>query len=94
MENVIKAVPAVQTFLIVLKEELSPGDLVFFGANLVRHVGIPARGWWSFRPYTGEGRFVHAPQTGELVRVDLLSERKDYLGARRITDFVELEIVN
>lgn len=58
----------------ISKEELMPADLVFFGSKFVRHVGI----------YVGEGRFIHAPQTGKSVRIDLLSQRKDYLGARRI----------
>jgi uncharacterized protein with LGFP repeats len=37
---------------------LVPGDLVFFGADF-GHVGI----------YLGDGRYVHAPHTGDVVRV-------------------------
>lgn len=42
---------------------LAPGDLVFFGQRgRVNHVGI----------YVGEGRFVHAPNSGGTVRLDAL----------------------
>ncbi|MEW6189554.1 MAG: NlpC/P60 family protein [Actinomycetota bacterium] len=53
-------------------EELQPGDVVFFG-NPVHHVGI----------YIGAGYFVHAPKTGDVIRITRLSERLDYAGARR-----------
>lgn len=54
-------------------EDLQPGDCVFFG-NPVHHVGI----------YAGGGYFIHAPRTGDFVRLTLLSERtKTYNGARR-----------
>jgi hypothetical protein len=55
---------------------LAPGDLVFFGhgGGDPWHVGI----------YVGHGRYIHAPQSGERVRVARLSSRRDYLGARRI----------
>lgn len=63
----------------VKRDELQPGDLVFF--NTMRrpftHVGI----------YLGEDRFVHAPSTGGLVRTESLNERywvKRWDGARRI----------
>ena len=60
---------------------LAPGDLVFFGRNgdagRVHHVGI----------YVGDGNFVHAPQTGDVVKVSSLTERiaerGDYVGASR-----------
>ncbi len=59
--------------------ELQPGDLVFF--NTLRrdysHVGI----------YLGEARFIHAPATGGVVRIeDLRAEywTRRYNGARRI----------
>jgi cell wall-associated NlpC family hydrolase len=62
------------------KDELKPGDLVFF--NTVRrraysHVGI----------YMGDGQFIHAPARGESVRIDSLSEtywQKHFEGARRV----------
>jgi cell wall-associated NlpC family hydrolase len=59
------------------KDLLEPGDLVFFGyegdANRIHHVGI----------YAGGGSFIHAPQSGDVVRVTSLSERSDYVGACR-----------
>jgi len=56
----------------VSKENLRPGDLVFFGSP-IHHVGI----------YIGDGYFVHAPRTGDVVRITPLSDRGDYAGARR-----------
>ncbi len=46
----------------VKKEELRPGDLVFFNTmrRAFSHVGI----------YVGEGKFIHAPRPGGEVRVD------------------------
>ena len=47
----------------VKRSQLASGDLVFFGARgRVNHVGI----------YVGEGRFVHAPNSGGTVRLDEL----------------------
>ncbi|WP_018505292.1 C40 family peptidase [Parafrankia discariae] len=43
----------------VTRNELIPGDLVFFGADLY-HVGI----------YIGSGQMIHAPRTGEVVRIE------------------------
>ncbi len=48
-----------------------PGDLVFF--NNLNHVGI----------YIGNGYFIHAPRTGDYVKISSLAERRDYMGARR-----------
>lgn len=50
----------------------APGDLVFF--NGLQHVGI----------YIGGGRFVDAPHTGSVVRIDSLSSFGGYDGARRV----------
>jgi cell wall-associated NlpC family hydrolase len=50
----------------------APGDLVFF--NGLGHVGI----------YIGGGRFVNAPHTGSVVRIDSLSRFGSYDGARRV----------
>jgi peptidoglycan DL-endopeptidase CwlO len=50
----------------------APGDLVFF--NSLGHVGI----------YIGGGRFVDAPHTGSVVRIDSLSSFGGYDGARRV----------
>ena len=62
-----------------VRDELQPGDLVFFAVNSRRasHVGIIVDG----------DRFVHAPATGQSVRVDSLSApywRRRYAAARRI----------
>ncbi|MDO9556621.1 MAG: NlpC/P60 family protein [Coriobacteriia bacterium] len=51
---------------------LQPGDVVFFGSP-VHHVGI----------YVGGGYFVHAPSTGDFIKLSKLAERSDYAGARR-----------
>lgn len=51
---------------------LQPGDLVFFGSP-VHHVGM----------YIGGGYFVHAPHTGDFVKVSRLADRADFVGARR-----------
>lgn len=63
----------------VARGELAPGDLVFFrfsGAR-ISHVGI----------YAGEGRFIHAPQTGrtvELKRLDDAYYSRHFAGAGRL----------
>lgn len=51
---------------------LEPGDVVFFGSP-VYHVGM----------YVGSGYFLHAPRTGDFVKLSKLADRKDYAGARR-----------
>ena len=60
--------------------ELQPGDLIFFGSDgLVSHVGI----------YVGEGRFIHAPRTGSVVRLEQIDTPYwlgRYSGARRVID--------
>ena len=54
-------------------DQLAPGDLVFFSG--LGHVGI----------YIGGGQFVHAPHTGDVVRISSLGERAgSYVGARRL----------
>jgi len=65
------------------RSELQPGDLVFF--NTLRmpfsHVGI----------YVGEGRFIHAPKEGAVVRTESLQARywtARFDGARRIVPTV------
>jgi cell wall-associated NlpC family hydrolase len=58
----------------VSRDALQPGDLVFF--NGASHVGI----------YIGGGQFIHAPHTGDVVKVSSLSEAgyaSGYDGARR-----------
>jgi len=57
----------------VPRDELQPGDLVFFDG--LDHVGI----------YIGGGQMVHAPQTGDVVKITAISDFGDrYVGARRI----------
>jgi cell wall-associated NlpC family hydrolase len=57
----------------VSKANLEPGDLVFFGRSTIHHVGI----------YVGNGNYVHAPSTGDVVKVSSLGARSDYVGACR-----------
>ena len=57
----------------VSKSQLEPGDLVFFYAG-IGHVAM----------YIGHGLVVHAPHTGDVVRIAPLAEFGDaYQGARR-----------
>lgn len=64
----------------VRRDELQPGDLVFFARTYKRgisHVGI----------YIGDGLFVHAASTGRRVRVDQLDATyyaTRFAGGRRI----------
>jgi cell wall-associated NlpC family hydrolase len=61
------------------REELEPGDLVFFDADLLRgpqHEGI----------YIGGGRFIHAPHSGDVVKISSLNEPRygfSFVGAVR-----------
>ena len=59
----------------VSQGDLQPGDLVFF--NGLGHAGI----------YVGGGSFIHAPHTGDVVKISSLSDSwyaQTYMGARRI----------
>jgi len=56
----------------VAYSDLEPGDLVFFSG--LGHVGI----------YIGGGQFIHAPHTGDVVKISSLSEHGGYVGARRL----------
>jgi cell wall-associated NlpC family hydrolase len=56
----------------VSRANLRPGDLVFFGRSRIHHVGI----------YVGGNRYIHAPHTGDVVRISSL-DRADYVGACR-----------
>lgn len=62
----------------VNRDELRPGDLVFFEQNgYIHHVGI----------YAGNGMMIHAPHTGDVVRyqsIDTDYYRSEYAGARRV----------
>jgi cell wall-associated NlpC family hydrolase len=59
----------------VSRDQLQPGDLVFFSG--LGHMGI----------YIGGDQFVHAPHTGDVVKISSMSESwyaSGYVGARRI----------
>jgi peptidoglycan DL-endopeptidase CwlO len=58
----------------VSRDQLQPGDLVFFDG--LGHVGI----------YVGGGSFIHAPHSGDVVKISSLSGwyASTYVGARRI----------
>ena len=64
----------------VAKSDLQAGDLVFFAgtsASGISHVGI----------YVGDGKFIHSPHTGDVVKYSDLSSgyyANHYYGARRI----------
>ncbi len=53
--------------------DLAPGDLVF--SNGLGHMGM----------YIGNDQFVHAPHTGDVVKISQLSTYGGYLGAVRIS---------
>lgn len=56
----------------VSRNELRPGDLIFFYSD-IHHMGM----------YLGDGKFIHAPHTGDRVRVAELSTRP-FAGAVRV----------
>lgn len=72
----------------VARDELQPGDLVFFNTlqRAFSHVAI----------YIGEGRFVHAPARNGKVRVEGIADRywaSRFNGARRLLDAAPLNAV-
>ncbi|WP_127360002.1 bifunctional lytic transglycosylase/C40 family peptidase [Actinacidiphila soli] len=61
------------------RDQLAPGDLVFFAYDLndpttIHHVGI----------YVGGGYMINAPHTGAVIRFDHI-DSADYIGATRVT---------
>lgn len=59
----------------VSKSELQPGDLVFFRG--LGHMGM----------YIGGGNFIHAPRTGDVVKISSIYEPyrvRNWVGARRV----------
>ena len=58
----------------VSRSQLQPGDLVFFDG--LSHVGI----------YIGNNQFIHAPHTGDVVKVSSITGwyAQTYVGARRL----------
>jgi cell wall-associated NlpC family hydrolase len=68
----------------VKKDELQPGDLVFFNTlkSAFSHVGI----------YVGDNKFVHAPRTGGAVRVESMQTSywaSRFDGAQRLENEAE-----
>jgi cell wall-associated NlpC family hydrolase len=67
----------------VSKGDLQPGDLVYFKGTTgnpseVSHIGM----------YVGDGKFIHAPKTGDVVKISNLNDsyyQEHWGGARRIT---------
>ncbi|MFJ9906984.1 NlpC/P60 family protein [Streptomyces sp. NPDC101152] len=62
------------------RNELLPGDLVFFSTDLtdsraIHHVGI----------YVGGGYMIDAPRTGAVIRFDPI-DTSEYFGATRVTE--------
>jgi cell wall-associated NlpC family hydrolase len=59
----------------VSRDDLQPADLVFF--NGLSHMGM----------YVGGGQFIHAPHTGDVVKISSLYDSwysSTYVGARRV----------
>ena len=59
----------------VSRDQLQPGDLVFFRG--LGHMGV----------YIGGGNMIHAPRTGDVVKISSLSESyyvANWVGARRV----------
>jgi hypothetical protein len=68
-----------QAAMVVDRQDLQPGDLVFFNTlgHRFSHVGI----------YIGEGRFVHSPRSGAHIRLESLQGsywQRRFTGARRV----------
>jgi cell wall-associated NlpC family hydrolase len=57
----------------IAQGDLQPGDLVFFYSP-VSHVGI----------YIGDGQMVHAPSSGDVVKVTDLAAMGSFSGASRL----------
>src|SRR5436190_1039637 len=63
----------------VPRDQLEPGDLIFFHAN---SIGVPQHEGM----YIGNGSFIHAPHTGDVVKISSLFETRyamAYVGAVR-----------
>ena len=73
----------------IKKDELQPGDLVFFNTlrTAFSHVGI----------YMGDNKFIHAPSSGKTVRVESMKDgywAKRFNGAQRLDKEVEKTAVS
>ena len=61
------------------RDQLQPGDIVFFkdSSGYVHHEGL----------YLGGGKFLHAPHTGDVVKISSLDEpyyAGQFAGGRRV----------
>ncbi|MES2500333.1 MAG: C40 family peptidase [Pseudomonadota bacterium] len=73
----------------IKKDELQPGDLVFFNTlkSAFSHVGI----------YVGDNKFIHAPSAGKVVRVESMKSgywASRFNGAQRLDTEVEKSAAN
>lgn len=74
-----RAVDQARATEVIDREELKPGDLVFFNTmrRAFSHVGI----------YVGDGQFIHSPRAGKSVNVEDMRSaywQKRFNGARRV----------
>jgi cell wall-associated NlpC family hydrolase len=74
-----RAVDQARATEVIERDELKPGDLVFFNTmrRTFSHVGI----------YVGDGKFIHAPRAGKAVNIDDMRSaywQKRFNGARRV----------
>ena len=74
-----RAVDQARATEVIDREELKPGDLVFFNTmrRAFSHVGI----------YVGDGKFIHSPRAGKAVNVEDMRSaywQKRFNGARRV----------
>ena len=74
-----RAAEQAQATQMIAREELKPGDLVFFNTmrHAFSHVGI----------YVGDGKFIHSPRSGSQVRVEDMRTaywNTRFNGARRV----------
>ncbi len=74
-----RAVDQARATEVIDRDELKPGDLVFFNTmrRTFSHVGI----------YVGDGKFIHAPRAGKAVNIDDMRSaywQKRFNGARRV----------
>lgn len=68
----------VKAGLAVQKNQLRPGDAVFFTGSDPKN-GLPGH----VAMFIGNGRIIEAPHSGATVRISSLAGRNDYAGARR-----------
>lgn len=78
-----RAAEQAQATIPIAKDELRPGDLVFFNTmrRAFSHVGV----------YLGDGKFIHSPSKGDHVKISDMNDRywaRRFNGARRVDDAV------